>query len=103
MAGRGDRTEGAVLGAVAGGALGAAVGSSAATARCDTRGYYFSYDQTYPYREVADNGYGGRSNYGYYRDRRCRLAVAPAYVNGYTDYRYVRVCPDGSGRYRITQ
>ena len=37
-----------------------------------------------------------------YRDRRCRLAVAPAYVNGDTDYRYVRVCPDSRGRYRIT-
>lgn len=97
VAGRGDRTAGAVLGAVAGGVAGAAIGSS--TARCDDRGYWFSYDQTRPYRESV---YARDSRYDYYRRRGCRLAEAPAYINGRTEYRYVRVCPDGSGRYRIT-
>ncbi len=97
IAGRGDRTAGAVLGAVAGGVTGAAIGSS--TARCDTRGYYFSYDQTYPYR---DSAYARDTRFDSYRRRGCRLAQAPAYVNGATEYRYVRVCPDGDGRYRIT-
>jgi hypothetical protein len=97
LAGRGDRTAGAVLGAVAGGVAGAAIGSS--TARCDTRGYYFTYDQTYPYR---DSSYARDRRYDYYSRRGCRLAQAPAYVNGSTDYRYVRVCPDGDGRFRIT-
>jgi len=102
VAGRGDRTGGAVLGAVAGGAVGAAVGNS--TARCDTRGYYFSYDQTTPYREAGGYGYDSRyrSDYDRYRRMGCRLAPAPAYVDGATDYRYVRVCPDSRGRYRIT-
>ena len=98
IAGRGDRTAGAVLGAVAGGAAGAAIGGS--TAQCDTEGYWFSYDQTYPYREAAEAHEGWR----YDRDRRrgCRLALAPAYVDGRTEDRYVRVCPDSDGRYRIT-
>ncbi len=100
VAGRGDRTGGAVLGAVAGGAVGAAVGSSAA--RCDTTGYYFSYDQTVPYREAMGYDSRDRSDYDRYRGMRCRLALAPAYVEGTTDYRYVRVCPDSRGRYRIT-
>ena len=104
VAGRGDRTGGAVLGAVAGGALGAAVGNS--SARCDTRGYYFSYDQTVPYRVASGYGYDSRrrdSDFYRYNRMGCRLALAPAYVNGDTDYRYVRVCPDSRGRYRITR
>ena len=98
LAGRGDRTAGAVLGAVAGGATGAAIGSS--TAHCDATGYWFSYDQTRPYRESAE----AREGWRYDRDRRsgCRLAEAPAYVDGRTEDRYVRVCPDSDGRYRIT-
>lgn len=96
------RTEGAVLGAVVGGALGASVGRS--TANCDSRGYYFTYAQTYPYREAAyyRGGRSGRYSYDWYERRRCRLAIAPAYFRGSTDYRYVRVCPDSRGRYRIT-
>ena len=106
IAGRGDRTEGAVLGGVAGAALGATVGSSASrpVAQCDSRGYYYSFNQTYPYREdsVYEDRASGRYGYDYYRRERCRLAVAPAYYNGSTDFRYVRVCPDRLGRYRIT-
>lgn len=98
----GNRSEGTVLGAIVGGAIGANIGRS--TANCDARGYYYGYDQTYPYRE-ADSYRGGRSgryDYGYYANRRCRLAAAPAYYRGSTEYRYVRVCPDSRGRYRIT-
>ncbi len=103
VAASGVRTEGAVLGGLVGAAVGAGVGRS--TAQCDDRGYYFSYDQTMPYREgYYDNRNRWRngSRYSYYNNRRCRLASAPATYRGATDYRYVRVCPDGSGRYRIT-
>lgn len=97
----GNRTEGTVLGAIVGGAIGANVGRS--TARCDARGYYWTYDQTYSYRERSGyRGYrSGRYNYDYYSRRRCRLAVAPVYYRGDTSYRYVRVCPDSRGRYRL--
>lgn len=98
----GNRTEGAVLGAIVGGAIGANIGRS--TAHCDARGYYYSYGQTYPYREATyyRGGRSGAYDYGYYSRKRCRLAPAPAYYRGSTDYRYVRVCPDSRGRYRIT-
>ena len=95
-------SEGAVLGAVVGGALGAGVGRS--TANCDSAGYYYTYAQTYPYREASyyRGGRSGRYDYDYYNRRRCRLAIAPAYARGRMDERYVRVCPDSRGRYRIT-
>ena len=103
-------TEGAILGAVVGGALGNAIANGETRdierygARCDARGYYFTYDETFPYRE--DVGYrdrpSGRYDYGYYSRNRCRLAIAPAEWDGRVDYRYVRVCPDRDGRYRIT-
>ena len=98
------QTEGAVLGAVVGGGIGASIGRD--TARCDNRGYWYSRSETVPYRE---GGYyrnrGERSGqYGYnqYNRRGCRLATAPTEYGGRTDYRYVRVCPDRQGRYRIT-
>lgn len=98
------QTEGAVLGAIVGGGLGAKIGRD--SARCDSRGYWYSRNETIPYRE---GGYyrnrGERSGqYGYnqYARRGCRLAVAPTDYSGRTDYRYVRVCPDRQGRYRIT-
>ena len=102
IGGHGARTEGAVLGAVAGGVIGANIGRS--TARCDTSGYYYSYEQTYPYREASwdRRARSGRYDYRWYSSRRCRLAVAPAQYGDDVDYRYVRVCPDGRGRYRIT-
>ncbi|MET3528458.1 hypothetical protein [Phenylobacterium koreense] len=98
IAARGVRTEGAVLGALVGGGVGLGVGR--ASARCDEHGYYFSYDQTVPYRE-SDYDRARRSgqyDYSYYDAQRCRLAPAPAG----DQYRYVRVCPDSQGRYRIT-
>ena len=96
-----SRGEGAVLGALAGGAIGAGVGASSAS--CDARGYYFTSSQTYAYREGdGDHGRSGRHDYDYYRGSDCRLAIAPAYDGVRQDYRYVRVCPDVDGRYRIT-
>ena len=100
IASRGNRTEGAVLGGVVGAAVGAGVGNANAKYRCDTRGPYFAYDDTIPYRE-GRNRYASSYDYGYYERQRCRLAPAPVDAYG-RDYRYVRVCPDQDGRYRIT-
>lgn len=99
VAARNARTEGAVLGALVGGGIGSAIGKS--SAKCDNTGYYYSYDQTIPYREGEYDRArrSGRYDYSYYSEQRCRLAPAP--VAG-DEYRYVRVCPDGAGRYRIT-
>lgn len=102
------QTEGAVLGAVVGGVLGNSIAANSNdrryVANCDTRGYYYSYNQTYPYAESSyyRDRPSGRYDYGYYTRERCRLAVAPTDYDGRTDYRYVRVCPDRNGRYRIT-
>lgn len=105
VAGRGSRTEGAVLGAVAGGALGASVANSQAQARCDQAGYYYTFNQTHPYREPASyrNQQSGQYGYAHYRASRCRLVVAPTQWEGGQDARYARVCPDRMGRYRLTE
>jgi type II secretory pathway pseudopilin PulG len=100
VAGEGAHATGAVLGGLACGAVGAAVGSDAA--KCDSSGYYYSYEETYPYRVADARGPDGQYGYDYYRHHNCRLAIAPAYVEGSLDDRYVRVCPDSAGRYRIT-
>ena len=102
VAARNARPEGAVLGAVVGGAVGAGIGRS--TARCDANGYYYSYDETIPYREGAyDRRYrSGRYGYRDYSRMRCRLAEAPIDWGDRVEYRYVRVCPDAEGRYRVT-
>jgi hypothetical protein len=97
VAGRGDRTEGAVLGGLVGAGVGAAVGHANDKYKCDQRGAYWSYNDTVPYR-VSNDVYRD-DRYSYYSRQRCRLAPAP--VND-RDYRYVRVCPDASGRYRVT-
>lgn len=102
VAANGARTEGAVLGALVGGGVGGAIGRN--SARCDDDGYWYSRDQTISYREA---GYrrgqrSGRYGYNDYSRRGCRLAPAPVEWNGRTEYRYVRVCPDSRGRYRIT-
>jgi len=98
------QTEGAVLGAVVGGGLGAKIGRD--SARCDANGYWYSRSETIPYREARyyrDRGErSGRYGYNDYYRRGCRLAAAPTEYGGRTDYRYVRVCPDRQGRYRIT-
>lgn len=103
VAARNARTEGAVLGAVLGGAVGVGVGK--ASAKCDDRGYWFSYDETVPYRESSYDRRmrrSGRYDYSYYSRQRCRLAPAPIDWGDHTEYRYVRVCPDAQGRYRMT-
>jgi len=96
VAGRGDRTEGTVLGGLVGGGIGAAVGHASDKYKCDQQGAYWSYNDTVPYR--VDNSVYRDDRASYYAQRGCRLAPAP--VNS-SDYRYVRVCPDGSGRYRV--
>lgn len=91
VAARNARPEGTVLGALVGAGVGAAVGN--ASAKCDTRGNYYSYEQTQPYR-YSDGRYAAASE-------RCRLAPAPTEYNGRVETRYVRVCPDADGRYRV--
>ncbi len=92
---------GAFVGAVLGGVAGAEIGRS--TAGCDDRGYYFSYYQTYPYREGAwEHGASGRYSVDYYFARGCRLAIAPARFGDRDQDRYIRVCPDRDDHYRIT-
>jgi hypothetical protein len=100
VAARNARTEGAVLGALVGGGLGAAVGNANDKYKCDSRGPYFTYNDTVPYRESRSWRYGSYDT-NYYTRQRCRLAPAPVDSYG-NDYRYVRVCPDTDGRYRIT-
>jgi len=99
------QTEGAVLGAVVGGGIGASIGRD--SARCDDRGYWYSKGETIPYREARyyrdRRERSGQYDYDRYARRGCRLAPAPAEYAGQVEYRYVRVCPDSRGRYRITR
>ncbi|MDB5441976.1 MAG: hypothetical protein JWP73_352 [Phenylobacterium sp.] len=97
VAARGRRTEGAVLGGVVGAGVGAAVGHAHDKYKCDQRGPYFGYNETIPYRESSDYR---TDRYSDYQRMGCRLATAPVDSYG-QDYRYVRVCPDPDGRYRI--
>jgi len=97
VAAHGRRTEGAVLGGVVGAAGGAAVGHANDKYKCDRRGAYWSYNDTVPYR-VSNDVYRD-DRYSEYSRRGCRLAPAPVSDR---DYRYVRVCPDPDGRYRVT-
>ena len=103
VAARNARTEGAVLGAVVGGFAGSQIGKQSAQAKCDSAGYYYNYAETVPYREsrYARGQRNGQYDYSYYNRNRCRLATAPVDDYG-DDVRYVRVCPDRQGRYRIT-
>lgn len=100
VAGRGDRTEGAVLGGIAGAVVGGAVGNANDRYKCDSRGPYFTRDETVPYRE-GRRRYSSAYDTNYYTRQNCRLAPAPVDAYG-RDVRYVRVCPDREGRYRIT-
>ena len=89
----------AILGAVVDRALGSRAISSS---QCDSNGYYYTYSQTQPYREGYYDAYGrwvSTMPSGSYAS--CRIAPAPTNAYG-SEYRYVRVCPDGTGRYRIT-
>lgn len=100
VASRGNRTEGAVLGGVAGAVIGGAVGNANDKYKCDSAGPYFTYDETMPYRE-GRNRFASSYDQGYYTRQKCRLAQAPVDSYG-RDVRYVRVCPDDKGRFRIT-
>lgn len=100
VAARNARTEGTVLGGVVGAAVGAGVGHANDKYKCDSRGPYFSYDDTQPYREGRTR-YSSSYNQSYYERQQCRLVAAPVDAYG-RDYRYVRVCPDRDGRFRIT-
>lgn len=99
----GGRLGGALLGGLVGGVAGNSIGRH--TASCDANGYYYSYDETVPYAEdttlYADRA-SGEHDYRWYREHRCRMAVAPVDRDGIVEDRYVRVCPDGDGRYRFT-
>ena len=97
VAARNARTEGAVLGGVVGAGIGAAIGHQHDRYKCDQRGPYFTYDETIPYREGR---YYRSDRYSDYQRQGCRLATAPVDADG-RDYRYIRVCPDPDGRYRI--
>ncbi|HET6970907.1 MAG TPA: glycine zipper 2TM domain-containing protein [Phenylobacterium sp.] len=100
IAARNARPEGAIVGGVLGAAAGSAIGHAHDRYKCDRRGPYFSYRETIPYREGGER-FASRYDYDWYRDHRCRLAAAPVDPDG-RDIRYVRVCPDSDGRYRIT-
>jgi len=100
IAAGGHRSDGAILGGVVGAGIGASVGNAHDKYRCDPRGPYYSYSDTIAYREDP-RWRSGRYDYAYYNRMRCRLAAAPVDSYG-RDYRYVRVCPDAEGRYRIT-
>jgi hypothetical protein len=93
----GRHTENSVLGAVIGGGIGAAVGHAHDKYKCDSRGPYFTYNETIPYRE--DRNFR-TPRYAEYERMGCRLVSAPVDSYG-RDYRYVRVCPDRDGRYRM--
>ena len=89
----------AVLGAVVDNAIGR---QSTYTAQCDARGYYYTRAQTQPYREGYYDSYGRwHATAPAPQYAACRIAPAPTDAYGQT-YHYVRVCPDESGRYRIT-
>lgn len=100
IAAGGHRTGGAILGGVVGAGIGGSVGNAHDRYRCDNQGPYYRYSDTVAYRENRDDR-SGRYNYAYYSRMRCRLAPAPVDSYG-EDVRYVRVCPDRDGRYRIT-
>jgi uncharacterized protein YcfJ len=98
VAGHGNKTEGTVIGGLAGGGLGAFVGHAHDKHQCDQQGVvYYNYTDTVPYQVDASAPQDPRT--ADYINRGCRMA--PAAVNNSQDVRYVRVCPDPDGRYRI--
>ncbi len=100
IAASGHRTAGSILGGVVGAGIGGSVGHAHDRYLCDSRGPYYGYNETIEYREARDFR-SGQYDYAYYNRMHCRLAPAPVDPYG-RDVRYVRVCPDADGRYRIT-
>jgi hypothetical protein len=104
-----SKAEGAVLGALIDGTLGSNLATSETSGRryapeCDAEGFFFSFDQTFPYRESSVRRLrNGEHDQQYYFEEGCRLAVAPIITaTGAVEYHYARVCPDRRGRYRFT-
>lgn len=88
----------AVLGAVVDRTLGH---RAIAASQCDADGYFYTVEQTQPYREGYYDAQGRwvvgvTSAYA-----SCRLAPAPTDANADT-WRFVKVCPDSGGRFRIS-
>jgi hypothetical protein len=100
LAARNAKPEGTVLGALVGAGVGAAISSSASKGRCDTAGQYWNRDETVAYRESSRYRASSSAVYDNY-SKRCRLAPADTDYNGRVETRYVRVCPDSEGRYRV--
>jgi hypothetical protein len=100
IAARNAKPEGTVLGALVGAGIGASIGNASAKGRCDTAGQYWTYDDTVPYRESSRYRASSSAVYDNY-SKRCRLAPADTDYNGRVETRYVRVCPDSEGRYRV--
>jgi hypothetical protein len=96
LAGHNNKTEGAVLGVLGGAGAGALTGHMVDTHKCDQHGAYWNYADTVPYK--VDNSVAADPRAAEYAAQGCRLA--PAKVSD-QDYRYVRVCPDPEGHYRI--
>lgn len=123
VAAKGARTEGAVLGGLIGAIAGSAIGRNSAA--CTSNGtppppppppaydrgaYNQSYDRGYENSRYDDR----RDDYTYESERSygvtdsksdangCTLAESPIYLpDGRTQKRFVRVCPDASGRYQV--
>ena len=131
VAAKGVRTEGTVLGGLVGAIAGTAIGRNSAACSpgaapppppppsYNQGAYNDSYGRGYD-----DRGYAGRYEDSRYGDRRdgytyesersysvtdsksdtdgCTLAESPIYLpDGRTQKRFVRVCPDASGRYQV--
>ena len=100
LAARNAKPEGTVLGALVGAGIGASIGNASAKGRCDANGQYWTQDETVAYRESSRYRASSDTAYRNY-SKRCRLAPADTDYNGRTETRYVRVCPDSEGRYRV--
>jgi hypothetical protein len=125
VASRNARTGGGLIGAALGAMAGANVGR--ATAACESQAYgqpsaagygydnsQYGYDNRYPANDYGQgHGYGYDDRYGsgygqpvqdtrYQNTDGCRLSESRVQLpDGREDVRYVRVCPDQNGRYRI--
>jgi hypothetical protein len=129
VASKGVRTEGAVLGGLVGAIAGSAIGKNSAACSpgrappppppvYNQGAYSQPYDnrgQGYDDPTYSDSRYGDRGDYSYESERSytvtqggradangCTLAESPIYLpDGRTQKRFVRVCPDASGRYQV--
>jgi hypothetical protein len=122
----GGRTGGAALGGVVGAVAGANIGKNSAACNSgqQRQGYYnngqtygSNYGSGYDDRYQGDGYYDRSRNEGYAEDRYgnsypvterradpkgCSLAESPIYLpDGRVQKRFVRVCPDSSGRYQV--